>query len=289
MRILGSLALGILSATLFSQECFAGAWTLAKGSGLIISGTSYNQSDLAYDGEGKLRTPVNFEKLDTTFYLEYGLSDTLTLVGSTALQDVSYTSSQGPQQFSGFSTSKIGARYGLSTDSPWVFALQPSLVIPGGGEAVPDGDLGLGGYGAELRVLAGRPLKFGTKPGFFNAEAAYDKRSGGAPTQVTLDATLGVSVTNDVQLIGQGFYRHTGGSVLERDAVLANESLKLQASLVVNLPKLRLLKRNAGDDSERPTARQRRKTALQIGYFRSVAGRNIVREQGGVITLWNTF
>ena len=81
-------------------NAFAGAWTQDKGKGLIITGTSYNQADRAFDSESKLRTPVEFEKLDSTLYIEYGLTDILTLVGNTTLQDVSFTSSEGPQFFS---------------------------------------------------------------------------------------------------------------------------------------------------------------------------------------------
>lgn len=269
--------------------CGAGAWTQSKGEGLIISGTSFNQANLAFDNEGKLRTPVDFEKIDSTFFAEYGLTNNWTIVGSTALQDISYTSSQGPQRYSGFATSKLGLRYGLKSNSAWVFALQPSLVVPAGGEAVPDGDLGLGGFGAEMRILAGRAINFGTKPGFINAEAAYDARSGGAPRQITADLTLGVNLTEKLQLIGQGFYRHTNDSVFERDVVLANESLKLQGSLVFSLPQIRLFKSKLGDDEAPRVDAKTGRTSLQIGVFQGVAGKNIVREQGAIITLWNTF
>jgi len=286
------IGLGGLSA---SQICWAGAWTLPKGEGLIISGTSINQASLAYDSNSELTTPVDFDKIDSTFYLEYGLTDKITLVGNTALQDVSYTSSQGPQQYSGFATSKLGLRYGITSRSPWVFAVQPSLVIPAGGEAVPDGDLGFGGFGAEMRAVAGRPLNFGGRSGFLNAEAAYDIRSGGAPRQVTADLTIGVNLSGKTQLIGQGFYRHTNDSLFEGDVVLANESLKLQASIVFELPKL-ILKKKKGDYDEaaasEKTIRQNnpeRRTSLQLGVFQTVAGRNIVREQGVMMTLWNTF
>lgn len=276
---------------LFAPNAFAGAWTQDKGKGLIITGTSFNQADLAFDSESKLRTPVEFEKLDSTLYLEYGVTDILTLVGNTTLQDVRFTSSQGPQFFRGFATSKIGLRYGVnSKNSTWKLAVQPSLVIPAGGEAVPDGDLGLGGFGGELRLLTGRALRLGNRPGFFNAEAAYDFRSGGAPRQITADMTLGFEVFEHVLVIGQGFYRHTNDAIFESDAILANESLKLQASVVVDLPKLRLKKKSAGDDAPEPVnIDPARRTSLQLGVFQTVAGRNIVREQGVMMTLWNKF
>lgn len=272
-----------------AQLCAAGAWTQPKGDGLVISGTSYNQATLAYDSNGKLSTPVDFQKIDSTFYAEYGLSNRLTVVGNTALQDISYTSSQGPQLYRGLATSKLGVRYGVNSPSPWVLAIQPSLVIPAGGEAVPDGDLGLGGFGAEMRVLAGRPLKFGEKAGFVNMEAAYDARSGGAPRQITADVTMGLNLTEAIQLIGQGFYRHTNGALFERDVILPNESLKLQASIVIELPKIRLFKSTSEDREADPPPARSGQASLQIGVFQGVAGRNIVREQGAMVTLWNTF
>ena len=293
LRMVGASVLALLFTV---TDCQAGVWTLPKGEGLIISGTSYNSANFAYDSERNLTTPVNFNKIDSTFYLEYGLGRNLTIVGNSALQDVSYTSSQGPQNYSGFSTSKIGLRYGVSTDSPWLFAVQPSLVIPAGGEAVPDGDLGFGGYGGELRVLAGRSLEIAGRPSFLNAEAAYDFRSDGAPRQITTDLTLGIDVTDKMKVIGQGFYRHTNDSLFEGDTVLANESLKLQASLVFKVPKFSLFKRKK--DSATPLDDEgniemppfpKKKTSIQIGVFQTVAGKNIVREQGGIITFWNQF
>ena len=297
MARFANIGIGVLAFMGVNIECQAGAWTLPKGKGLVISGTSYNSANLAYNAERKRLTPVSFNKIDSTFYLEYGLGRNLTLVGNSALQDVSYTSSQGPQNYSGFSTSKFGLRYGVSTDSPWVVAIQPSLVIPAGGETVPDGDLGLGGYGGEFRILAGRALTFAGQAGFFNAEAAYDLRSDGAPRQITTDLTLGFDLTEKMTFIGQGFYRHTNDSMFEGDTVLANESLKLQASLVFDLPKFSIFKSiksgsptdlDEEDEVEMPTL-PKRKTSLQIGVFQTVAGKNIVREQGGLITLWNEF
>lgn len=286
-------AASLLAACLVAPNAFAGAWTHDKGKGLIISGTSYNQANLAFDSESSLTTPVEFQKIDSTFYLEYGLTDQLTLVGNSALQDVTFTSSEGLQNFSGFATSKLGLRRGININSPWKLAVQPSLVIPAGGESVPDGDLGIGGIGAEVRVLAGRPIKLGNRYGFFNAEAAYDYRSGAAPRQITADLTLGIQMINHVKIIGQGFYRNTNDAVFDGDAILANESLKLQASIVVDLPNWNFKKKtNAEDDEEaivEDAPKSTRKTSLQLGVFQTVAGRNIVREQGVIVTLWNRF
>ena len=288
------LILSAMMIYLTVSNAFAGAWTQDKGAGLIISGTSYNRANLAFDSQRKLSTPVDFEKIDSTFYAEYGVTNKLTLVGTTALQDVSFTSSEGPQIFRGFATSKLGLRYGVNTNSPWKLAVQPSLVIPAGGESIPDGDLGIGGAGAEMRLLAGRSIKLWNKAGFINAEAAYDYRSDGAPRQITTDLTIGVELVEHVQFISQAFYRHTNDAAFERDVILANESLKLQASVVIDLPNIRLKKGHENDEGaareiEEDKSNLPRKTSLQLGVFQTVAGRNIVRERGVMLTLWNKF
>ncbi len=252
----------------FAQNSQAGAWLQDKGHGLIISSISLNQAEQAYDSTGKLGAVVDFQKQDSAFYLEYGLSDKITLVGSSSLQDVSYIATKGPQHYQGFATSKLGLRYGIKTKSNWHLALQPSLIIPAGGEAIPDGDMGLGGFGGELRGLAGRAFSLGKTPGFFNVESAYDLRSDGAPRQVSTDITLGIRPVPKIELMGQGFYRHTNASMMQDDTVLANESFKLQGSASYSF-----------------TA----KTSVQLGYFQAVSGKNIVREQGGTLALWTKF
>ncbi len=252
----------------FAQNSQAGAWLQDKGHGLIISGISLNQAEQAYDSTGKLGPIVDFKKQDSFFYLEYGLSDKITLVGNSSIQDVSYIATKGPQHYRGFATSKIGLRYGIKTKSNWHLALQPSLVIPAGGEAIPDGDLGLGGFGGELRGLAGHAFSVGNKPGFFNIESAYDLRSGGAPRQVSTDITLAIRPAPKFELMGQGFYRHTNASAIEGDTILANESFKLQGSVAYSFTP---------------------KTSVQLGYFQAVSGKNIVREQGGTLALWTKF
>lgn len=295
MYLCKAVSISLILAVALFQEAFAGAWLQDKGAGIIISGSEYNQARLAFDNQGNLVTPVDFEKIDSSFYAEYGLTDKITLVGNTALQDVSYISSDGPQQFSGFATSKIGLRLGSKFNSNWALSVQPSLIIPAGGEAIPDGDLGIGGLGAELRLAAGRGFSWRGKSGFFGTEAAYDWRGNDAPRQIMTDVTLGIEAHEGLQILGQAFYTNTNDSLIGRDTVLANESLKLQASVVfeVSNPFSRKAKtedntKDKAEEAQAPSVNS--ETAqLQIGFFQTVYGRNIVREQGVVAKLWNRF
>lgn len=265
---MGVLALACLCLA-YAQTAEAGAWNQAEGRWLLISSGVYNEAALAYDEDSQPVIPVSFQKIEHAVYAEYGLSKRLTLVGKGAIQDVRYTSSAGPQNFTGFSTSKIGVRIGLKKRGAWAMSVQPSVVIPAGGEGIPDGDLGIGGYGIEMRALAGRSVNFGKFSGFIDGQIAYEKRGGGAPQQVSADVTVGINPSPRIQILGQGFLNRTNNAVVEaRDPVLENRSLKLQLSAVY---------------------RFNDRTSLQVGGFRSAAGKNIVREQGGLVSLWTEF
>ena len=266
---LRSLILCLIGMMVFlTPKAHAGAWTLPKGEGQIISTITHSIARRAFDEGRKSGAVVDFIKTDQGLYIEYGILDRATVVVSGALQDISFISREGPQQFSGLGTSRIGLRYGLQKRGAWVLAMQPSLVIPAGGETVPDADLGQGGLGGELRVLAGRNLTIAKRPGFLDVQAAFDYRSGDAPEQASTDVTLGVDVTPKIQVLGQAFAQYTTQGSFGVDQVLENDSLKLQASIVYKYGK---------------------RSALQLGAFSTVIGRNTVQQKGVSIGLWQRF
>ena len=253
---------------LLTPDVHAGAWSLPKGDGQIISTITYANARRAFDTDRKTGAVVDFLKTDQGVYLEYGLTGRATVVVSGALQDISYISREGPQQYSGLGTSRIGLRYGLKQTGRWVLAVQPSLVIPAGGETVPDADLGRGGLGGELRMLAGRNITIAKRPGFLDVQAAFDYRSGDGPEQASMDVTLGVDIAPKIQIIGQAFAQYTTQGSFGVDQVLENDSLKLQGSIVYKYGK---------------------RSALQFGAFSTVIGRNTVQQKGVSIGLWERF
>lgn len=253
-----------------AQSAYAGAWTLPKGDAQLISTYTYSNAERAFDGDRNAGARVDFVKSEQSLYGEYGLSDKLTLVGSSAIQDISYIARDGPQSFSGFGISRLGLRYKLPDAGQWVRSVQGGLVVPAGGESVPDADLGQGGLGADLRLMAGRNLTVFGRPAFFDAQAYLDYRSGDAPQQLGMDFTIGVDIHPRWQLIGQSFAHYTTSGTFERDEVLENDGLRLQGSLVYRF----------GKD---------RKQALQLGVFDTIIGRNTVRQSGLSIGVWQAF
>lgn len=255
---------------MFAQSAHAGAWTLPKGDAHLISTYNYANAKRAFDRDRNAGAQVDFVKSEQSLYGEYGLTDKVTLVGTSAIQDISYISRDGPQSFSGFGISRLALRYKLADAGPWVRSVQGGIVIPAGGESVPDADLGQGGLGADLRLMAGRNLTLLGRPAFLDAQSYLDYRSGDAPQQLGVDLTLGVDIHPRWQIIGQSFAQYTTAGTFERDEVLKNDSLRVQGSLVFRF----------GKDQRQ---------ALQVGAFDTVTGRNTVRQSGLSIGLWQTF
>lgn len=250
------------------QEAFAGAWAQPPGTGQIISTTTYDTAERAYDDKWKLNRDVSFAKTDSRFFMEHGVTSKLTLVTETAYQDVDYTSRDGRTKVQGFGNSALGLRYQFFKKGRQVAALQSTFILAGSGENISDADLGRGGNGWELRALYGRSFKALKREGFIDLQAAWVYRPGISPDSYKSDATVGINATKSIQLLGQAFYSKTNNQVLDTDRILSNESLKLQASFV------------------RKTSKKR---SYQFGVFQTVAGRNIVKEKAVIFGVWQRY
>lgn len=258
----------IVLGSFHPKAAYAGAWPSDPGTGQIISTTSYNQTSRAYDDKWKLSKSVTFSKVDNQFYWEHGLTKKLTFVGQTVLQDVDYTSRDGRAKITGFGTSLLGVRHQVYSGGPYVAAGQVSVLVAGKGENIADADLGRGGNGVEIRGLIGRNFKALNRSGFVDAQAAWIYRTGQSPKTYKGDFTVGFDVLKETQILGQAFYTQTGEQVLGIDRVEPNKSLKLQASFVKHRSK---------------------KISYQTGVFRTVAGKNIIRESGVFASVWRRY
>lgn len=241
---------------------------MPTGKGQVISTTVNNRSSRGFDDRWALSQSAEFSKIESGFYWEHGLTDKWTLVATTAWQDVDFLSRTGRKHVKGFGTSSIGGRYHVFKKGPTVLALQGRYILAGKGEIIPDADLGRGGNGAEIRALAGRSFKVFKRDGFLDVQTAWTYRAGNSPNSFSADLTAGFSVNKKRQLLLQAFYSATGEQLIGNDRILPNESVKLQGSFV--------LKRS-------------KKTSVQAGYFRTISGRNIVRESGAMASIWRRY
>lgn len=258
-------ASGFCALSFIGQTVSAGAWPSAVGQGQIISTTVNDRAKTAYNENGKADTPVDFSKLDTALYWEHGLSEDLTIVLNSSLQEIKFSAGVDQVEFQGLGESGLGLRSVIWQNQEAVLSGQVSVIFPSSGETVSDADLGFGAVNYELRLLAGRSFKLAERDGFVDVQAAWRLRPSGGPDEYRVDAALGWRPQENVQLLAQGFYAHGNGKFA---IARQNSRLKLQGSVVYD--------RNA-------------KTSYQIGAYQTVAGQNIVKEKAVFIGVWQRY
>ena len=252
-----------------APNAMAGAWTLEPKARQVISTSILDRADRVLGPDIETDGNPNFSKLESGLYIEQGLTQRVTLVGQSAYQTVSFNNGVEQVTFSGFSNSAIGLRYGVIQSDRDAFSVEFHGIVNGGGEDVPDGDLGRGGSSIELRGLYGRNVSVLGKSGFAEIQLAGRTRLNDDPPEIRSDGTLGVQVSEKLLVLVQGFYMQNNGTLSDpMDPVFATRSLKGQASFVYWVkPRL----------------------GLQIGAIRTIIGRNVVDEEALLLGLWRKF
>ncbi len=238
----------------------AGAWLMPPGEGQIIAGTAFSGSSRAFDAHGKLIPVPSYKKFELGSYIEYGLTDWLTLVAAPAYDVIRQPAPAA--SYTGPGESGIGGRFRLFQSDAFVASLQATLLTPGasfnGAEPHRAGAI-------DLRGMAGASFKIGEWAAFADAAAGYRLYAQGQPGEWKLDLTLGVRPLPQLLVLLQGF----GSMQTNKSADFPRSSwAKLQGSFVYDL--------NVA-------------WSAQLGAFMTVAGRNAGRELGPMAAIWYRF
>ena len=65
-----------------TEAAWGGAWLLPPGDGQVIADTFFSDSTQAFDAHGRLIPVPSYRKFELGTYIEYGLTNWLTLVAS---------------------------------------------------------------------------------------------------------------------------------------------------------------------------------------------------------------
>lgn len=242
----------------------AGAWLMPPGEGQIIASTAFSDSTRAFDAKGHLIPVPSYEKFELGAYVEYGVTDWLTLVASPAYDRIRQpppaASYEGPGE------SEIGARIGLYRSEAWVLSFQAGLRTPGASFNDTLAPLQPRRAGAlDFRVMIGRNFEIAGTPYFGEAQAGYRVYAQNQPGEFRLDLTLGVHATPQLLAMVQSFSSISNGS----GGGFAHSSWhKLQPSVVYDVSP---------------------QWSLQVGGFVTVAGVNAGRELGPLGGVWYRF
>jgi hypothetical protein len=241
----------------------AGAWTLPQGNGQII------ETLFGWLGQGPSSgapTAGRENKVAAQTYVEYGLSDGLTLVGQMSAERYALLAPPLRDVYAGLGYSGGGVRARLWSDDAWAFSLEAGAYVSGARDAGRPAQAGDTGPAADFRALAGRNLTLFGAPAFVDGEAFYRVRTQGPPSEWHADLTLGVAWTARAQILLQVFNTVANGAGAPGFA--AWQSGKGQLSLVYAL-----------DDQ----------WSLQVGGFATLYRRNVNSEYGALVAVWRRF
>ena len=245
------------------EKALGGAWLLAPGDGQAIVYSDFSDSTRAFDGQGRLIPVLQYRKFELGTYIEYGLTDWLTLVVAPA-----YDRIRNPppgQSYNGLGESEAAARVRVFQNENSIISFQAGLRSPGASLADSLGPFEVRRTASlELRGLAGRSIDILGMESFVDAEAAYRFYAGNQPGEWRLDLTMGARPVPNLLLMLQSFTSITNGS--SRFGHVA--WTKLQPSFVYSITP---------------------QWSVQIGAFITVAGVNAGRELGPTLGIWYKF
>jgi len=259
--------LAVLALLAGPLPAWAGAWPEPPGGWLDINTLSYYQVAVqGYNQFGKPAGRGTYSQIELSPYVEYGLTDRLTLGLQPRLQEVTQSGLPGTMSSSGLVQANIFARYELYHDGADVVSAQGQIGIPGSATrdepelAQPEAEY-------EARVLYGRNLSLPSHlPGFVDAEAGYRFEEDGASNQIRGDLTLGLTPAPHWQILAQSFNTFsTGGAKPDQSDY---NLYRVEASAV----------RDVGQNA-----------AVQFGLWHDAGGHNISLGNAGILALWLRF
>ena len=264
------LALAMLGLFLCT-ELNAAAWTLDQGHAQIINNFTYYTSDRYVDSDGHSSKQDTYNKFEYNPYMEYGLTDSITLGLSPSFQYVTQKIFGTDQDNYNLADSEFFVSKRLWTDGQNVISVQPLVKVPG---AYDKNDLPVMGQSQvdyELRLLYGR--SFGDQgKHYWNTEVAYRVRTETPGDEWRMATTLGYRINDRWQILGEadGTFAADGAG---------NNSELLSNSFDYDLVKLQL----SGIYWFNP------KWAAQLGVFQTVYERNTGEGTGGLFSVWYRF
>ena len=251
----------------YIQNSFAGAWLLDKGESQLISSFIIDRAQRSYGPDFPVSDP-EFFKAESLLYIERGWRPKINLIGSFAVQNVSFKSGDERNDFQGFGAISAGLRYQIKKTHRDVLSAEIHGIVIGGGEEIPDGDLGRGNLAVESRLLYGRGFDLLGRHAFIDQQIGYRFRTSNINLFLS-DTTLGVNVTPKILMLIQGFYNQNQGDLTNNeDIIFPNKAYKLQTSLVYKVNE---------------------KYRLQAGGFKTIFGENIIDEEALLFGGWTKF
>lgn len=249
----------MIAAALFcalAGPAWAGAWPMKNGEGQAILKAEDQTADRGFDPDG-VETDIDRRHDQTlSLYVEYGLTDRLSLQGKAGL-------TRGHDRFvdyEGRGPVELGLRYALLHTDRSAVSLYLGAAKDGVGRNAGYAAAGQGDTDLEARVLAGTSRSWRGMHGFVDVQVARLKRSGLAD-ETRVDATIGFRPRPQWLLMSQAY----AGQADSRP--LRSRWVKHEISVTRDLARW----------------------SLQLGWRQTLSGRETPSDHGPILAVWRRF
>lgn len=286
--ILKRLLLQISIFFALTSAANSAAWTQEKGESQLILNSSYYFSNNNFDNNGNSLPSDSFYKIELNPFYEYGLTEDITIGGSTFIQKAQKKTNAEKQKQTKLTSLELFIRKKLHSTDSTVFSIQPMIKLPGLYDENDQPSFGKKQITTEIRFLAGKGLtyklpsipligkflKFSEEPQnhFLNLEVAFRHNLREGADEFRIDPTIGIRTNDKTLYLLQAFTTigigPAGTSAIQSGNPLDYDSLKIQWSVVKKLNK---------------------RTSIQLAAFRDVWGKNTGEGSGSLISLWYNF
>jgi protein XagA len=260
MRIVCLRILAFGALLLLAAGAQAGAWLEPPGQGEVIFGGSFSDSLRAFDVRGRLAPVSSYKKFELTAYVEYGATESVTLIAQPTLLD--FRAKPPGESYAGMGVLEAGGRVKLYEIDEWIFSAQGTLREATNTRSRIFLDMGRG-LQADARLLIGRTFTILGFPAFSNLEIGY-RSPGGFGHEVRADATLGVRPIDKVLVLLQTF----NISAVHANPLYPTRSSKIALSAVYDVTQ---------------------NISVQVGGIIGLPGVNTTTERGIISALWYRF
>ncbi|MEO1135980.1 MAG: hypothetical protein AAFW68_05115 [Pseudomonadota bacterium] len=240
----------------------ASPWARPDGELLVISSAKYFQADLSsQDPAGG-----EFQRIESDTYLEYGLTENVTIGGKAIYGNTWLTSGGLTQTSNGFTEIEGFAQYQFLRDEKQAGSVKLSVARPAAFQSGARENFQSDSVDAEIAALYGRNIVFEPVKIFAAAEAGYRRRFGGAADLIRSQITIGTEPSEHWVFLLEGF---STISLRNEDPGGADfDIVKIQPSLVY---------------------RFNRRWAIQAGMNEEIAGRNLALGRTFFLGVWSAF
>mgnify|MGYP003343020360 CR=1 FL=1 len=255
----------ISCAPRFGDFARAGAFMQPVGGWQIIQTLRFTGSATGFGADGRITPLPLYQKYELQTYLEYGLTDWLTLIAQPTLSRI-FADGNPWGLALGITSVEAGARAKIAQFNDIVFSAQATAKIPTARDRTNPALFGNTGEEFDFRLLAGKPFELAGFTGFVDAQSGSRLRRDGPPDEIRLDLTIGFRPLPRLTFLAQSF--NIIAPSAGQPGFPAMRQHKIQGSLVWDLSQ---------------------SVSLQSGLFTTIASRKARREQGFVSGFWYRF